>query len=258
MTRSLGDSAPRYVIVYSRASDPRPRTSSTLSRFTSRPRTPVTRARSTGSRRGAPPAGTRGPRNAVSARGLILLDVDQEHVRRVGGQVERELPEQVRLHRAHADDEEAAQPDGKQHEARLVAGTVQMQRRVTQREPARVPQRPRHLDQQPAGAPEHAGDDDEAAADDERRHARSRPARRPPRPAPRRPAPRRPTRSQSRGRRPRLPAAAAATAARAARAAAARSRTAAPPAGRSARPARRPARSGHRSAARRSATLLMA
>ncbi len=51
------------MIVYSRASDPRPRTSWKPSRLTSAPRTAVTRARSTGiSRGGADPAAMRSPR----------------------------------------------------------------------------------------------------------------------------------------------------------------------------------------------------
>ena len=113
----------------------RPRSSRASSR---RPSTPVTRARSTGISRDAPApcAGSRQERpHAVH---LTALHVDQEHVGRVGRHLDRELAEQVRLQRSHADDEEGAEADGEQDDARLVAGPRQVQHRVPQRERPRA------------------------------------------------------------------------------------------------------------------------
>ena len=124
-------------MVYSRASEPRPRTSSTSSSVTSRPCTPTTRARSTGIERtaGAPcrPAGVQGGGDAGQ---LVVLDVEQEHVRGIGGDVHRDLAHQVLLQRPHAEDEEGPEPDGEQHQVHLAAGPGQLQRGVAQREPA--------------------------------------------------------------------------------------------------------------------------
>ena len=72
------------------------------------------------------------------AVGLLALHVDQEHVGRVRGGLDRELLEQARLQRSDADDEERAEPDGQQDDARLVARPRQVQHRVPQRERARA------------------------------------------------------------------------------------------------------------------------
>ena len=60
---------------------------------------------------------SRGPRralhDALDVGNLVALHVEQEHVRRVGTQVERELLEQRRLHQPDANDEEGAKADGK-------------------------------------------------------------------------------------------------------------------------------------------------
>ena len=55
--------------------------------------------------------------------------------------VDRELIDQVLLQRSHADDEEAAEADGEQHDPHLAAGPAQLQHRVTQRERSRSRQR---------------------------------------------------------------------------------------------------------------------
>ena len=68
-------------------------------------------------------------------RHLILLHVEQEHVGQIRRDVDAELGNEVLLKRAHPDDEEAAETDGEQHDARLTAGSAQLQHRVTQREP---------------------------------------------------------------------------------------------------------------------------
>ncbi len=81
------------------------------------------------------------------AVGLALLDVEQEHVGRVGRHLHRELAEQARLQRPHADDEEGAEADGQQDDARLVARTRQVQHRVAQRKRPRVRQRRDQRDQ---------------------------------------------------------------------------------------------------------------
>ena len=57
---------------------------------------------------------------AVTLRGL---NVHQEHVRRILAHLQGEIAQQIRLERAHAEDEEGAQPDGEQDDARLVPGT---------------------------------------------------------------------------------------------------------------------------------------
>ena len=67
---------------------------------------------------------------------LSALDVDQEHVGRVGADLDGELGEQAGLQRSHADDEERAQPDCQQDHARLIPGARQMQHRVAQRKGA--------------------------------------------------------------------------------------------------------------------------
>ena len=112
-------------MVYSRASEPRPRTSSKLSSCTSRPCTPVTRARSTGIRRGGrAPASWRAEKRA---NGLDLVRAGCPSGTcpgASGDRLHRELLEQVRLQRSDADDEEGAEADGQQHDARLVARTA--------------------------------------------------------------------------------------------------------------------------------------
>ena len=86
------------------------------------PRTPVTRARITGMSCGGP-AGRRLARveERPHRRHLRRQDLDQEHVGPARRQLERELLQQVGLQRPDADDEEAADADGEQDDARLVA-----------------------------------------------------------------------------------------------------------------------------------------
>ena len=88
---------------------------------------------------------SRGPRralhDALDVGNLVALHVEQEHVRRVGTQVERELLEQRRLHQPDANDEEGAKADGKQDHARLIAGPREAQHRVAQGEHPATAQR---------------------------------------------------------------------------------------------------------------------
>ena len=123
-------------MVYSRPSDPRARTSSKVSSVVTRPLTPVTRARSTGSSFHAPGAVGRIAEERAHAVHLVALDVEQEHVGRFRVDLDRELLEQARLQRPHADDEERAEADGQQDDARLVAGPRQVQHGVPQRKRA--------------------------------------------------------------------------------------------------------------------------
>ena len=83
--------------------------------------------------RGVAPCARAG--TARSALDLVFLDVDQEEVRRVSARLDREVPEQVRLHAADADDEEGAEADGHQHDPRLVARAIQTQHGVPQGKP---------------------------------------------------------------------------------------------------------------------------
>ena len=96
---------------------------------------------------------------------LPALDVEQEHVRRVGGRLDRELAEQARLQRSDADDEERAEPDGEQDDARLVAGPGQVQHRVPQRERPRVGERRDQGDEHPARHDQHHRQPGETGAD---------------------------------------------------------------------------------------------
>ena len=154
------------MIVYSRASDPRARTSSNVSRFVSRPVTPVTRARSTGISRDWPaPLPGIGQKRA-HALDLFALDVDEEHVRRVLGNLHRELLEQARLQRADADDEERAEADREQDDARLVPGPRQVQHRMPERKRRRQDQRREEGDQAAAGELQDDRQRRKAAADD--------------------------------------------------------------------------------------------
>ena len=123
----------------------RPRTTRA---FVDLPRTPVTRARITGMSCGAPAAGRalRASRNARTRSHLRRQDLDQEHVGPARRQLERELLQQVGLQRADADDEEAADADGEQDDARLVAGARQVEDGVAQREPAGARHRPHGAD----------------------------------------------------------------------------------------------------------------
>ena len=127
--RSFDSRWSRYVTVYSR-----------------RP-VPTTRARSTGSSCASAPPVARAGEERADALGLILLNVEQEHVGRVGRHLNRELVEQAGLQRSDPDDEERAEADGQQDDPRLVAGTRQMQHRVTQRERSRVRERRNDRDQ---------------------------------------------------------------------------------------------------------------
>ena len=135
----------------------------------------------------------------ADAVGLIPLDVEQEHVGRIGRHLNRELLEQAGLQRPDADDEERAEADRQQDDPRLVAGPRQMQHRMTQRERSRV--RERRDDRRPARGPPGAARTParKARAHDEADLAATPPARPRPRPARRRP-PRSPRcRTQSRG-----------------------------------------------------------
>ncbi len=66
---------------------------------------------------------------------LIALDVEQEHIGRVGRHVHRHLLHEVVLQGPHAENEESAKSDGEQHQVHLPARTRELQRRVAQREP---------------------------------------------------------------------------------------------------------------------------
>ena len=102
------------------------------------------------------------PENARHPVCLILLHVDEEHVGHVVAQLEREGRQQIRLHRMHADDEEAAEPHREKDYARLVAWTAQIQGGVAQREPVRRLQRARQPDQRPAQQVQRPGHEDES------------------------------------------------------------------------------------------------
>ncbi len=79
--------------------------------------------------------------------GLALLDVEQEHVGRVGRHLQRELTQQAGLQRSHPDDEESPEADREQDDACLVARTRQVQHRVAQRKRPRVRHRRNQRDQ---------------------------------------------------------------------------------------------------------------
>ena len=99
-------------------------------------------------------------------------DLDQEHVGAAAGQLERQLTQQVGLHRAHADDEEAAQTHREQDDARLVARTPEAEHRVPEGERARAcggPHRPHDAAARQVQHDRHGG---EAAADDQSRAQR--------------------------------------------------------------------------------------
>ena len=81
---------------------------------------------------------------------LIALHVEQEHVRRIGRHAHRKLVDQVLLQRADADDEEAAEADGEQHDAHLAAGAAELQDCVAKRERSRSRQGPNRANQQAA------------------------------------------------------------------------------------------------------------
>ena len=178
--------------MYSRASEPWPRTSPGFSRLTSRPRTagdPRAQHRHQ-PRPGWRPASWPLQRGAPHALDLVALDVDQEHVGAAAIRAERELGDQVALQRADAEDEEAAEADREQDHARLVAGTPQADDRMPQRKPRRRRERQRRAGRgrtrrrtapprraanpaltaaparQRSGLPR--GDRDERAADDDR------------------------------------------------------------------------------------------
>ncbi len=72
---------------------------------------------------------------------LAALDVQQEHVRRLFRDLNRELVEQRRLQRPDADDEKGAEADGQQDDARLIPRSRQMQDGVAQRERPRIRER---------------------------------------------------------------------------------------------------------------------
>ena len=80
-------------------------------------------------------------RNAARRVLLIGLNVDQEHVGRILADLHREVLQQIGLQRADAEDEEGAETDGEQDDARLIAGTRDVQHRLPERERARVAQR---------------------------------------------------------------------------------------------------------------------
>ena len=160
------------------ASEPRARTSSKLSRLVSRPLTPVTRARSTGISRDCAGAVRRIGEERAHAVDLLALDVHQEHVRRVLGDLHRELLEQARLQRPDADDEERAEADGEQDDPRLVARPRQVQHGVAQRKRRRLRQRRDRAHQQPAGQLQHERQPAESGADDQADRAATPPARR--------------------------------------------------------------------------------
>ena len=100
-------------MVYSRDNMPRPCRSSTSSRFTP---LPVTRARSTGMRRGCDVWRQTFGEKRSHVRRLVLLDIDEEQIRRVFADLQRELPEQIHLQSAHSHDEKRPQADGEQND----------------------------------------------------------------------------------------------------------------------------------------------
>ena len=121
------------------------------------------RARSTGMSSGggaAPLSRIDEGRHAVA---LIVLHVEKEHVRRVLGQLQREVAQQVGLQTADAEDEERAEPDREQDDTRLVAGPRHVQHGVPQRERARVTQRLHRAHERHADEVQHEGERDEAA-----------------------------------------------------------------------------------------------
>ena len=107
------------------------------------------------------------PANAVQ---LILLDVDEEHVRAALLQRDGELLQEIRLQRPDADDEEAAQPDRQQNDACLIARPREAADGVAQRKPRCRCQRTHGTHQQDAGSVQNACDDREAAAHNEADH----------------------------------------------------------------------------------------
>ena len=85
------------------------------------PRTPVTRARSTGISVRRPALAAPG---TLAASDLILLDVDQEHVGTAALRCNEKLARRLDCERADAEHEEAAEADREQDHARLVAGAA--------------------------------------------------------------------------------------------------------------------------------------
>ena len=84
-----------------------------------------------------------------------------------GRHLQRELAEQARLQRPHADDEEGAEADREQDHARLVARTRQVQHRVAQRKRPRVRQRRDQRDQRAARQVQHHREPGKPGADDD-------------------------------------------------------------------------------------------
>jgi len=62
---------------------------------------------------------------------LIRKNLDQEHVSAARRQLERELVQEIRLKRTHANHEEASQSHGQQDDARLVPRTAKTEDGVT-------------------------------------------------------------------------------------------------------------------------------
>ena len=89
--------------------------------------TPTTRARSTGISCDSPTPCAGSRRNARTPSAWPRWMSSRNMSGESAGDLDRELAEQARLQRPDADDEERAEPDGEQDDARLVAGPRQVQ-----------------------------------------------------------------------------------------------------------------------------------
>ena len=96
--------------------------------------------------------------------GLILLNVNQEHVRRVFADLERKRAQEVRLHGLNPDDEEAAKADRKQDDTRLVSRPGQIENRVSHDETCSGAKRLDDANQTLAGQVEQDGHGRESTA----------------------------------------------------------------------------------------------
>ena len=152
----------------SRARRARPRSRLAASRLAARLHAASTRARSTGNQLElAARAVRRSARNARTPSTwpcwMSIRNMSGASLRHLN----RELVEQARLQRPDADDEEGAEADGEQDDARLVARARQVQHGVAQRKRPRVRQRRDERDQRRPGQVQHERQAREPGADDQ-------------------------------------------------------------------------------------------
>src|SRR5918993_4406069 len=101
-------------------------------------------------------------------------DLDQKHVRAARPELDRELLQEVRLQRAHTNDEEAAESDREKDDSRLVSRAREAQDSVAQRKGARPRDRPHPVDDARADQMKHEREAGEARADDRANSERRR------------------------------------------------------------------------------------